>query len=153
MGDPRVAAPLSAVSDRSVDRISSHTGDVSTVLPVYAKKEADASFASKCGYDRLVRDTRVLIVEDILTTGGSVREVVSAVCRCGGDPVAVAALCKRGAVTADTLGITGKLLSLTSIDLSSWDEQACPLSRRCPINTDVGQGREFLARRESNANG
>jgi hypothetical protein len=40
------------------------------------------------------------------------------------------------------------LVALLDVALDAWDADACPLCRDgVPINTDVGKGREFLARR------
>ena len=51
-----------------------------------------AASALRRGYDRLVAGRRVLVVEDVLNTGGSVRDAVAAVRAAGGEVVAVAAL-------------------------------------------------------------
>lgn len=116
------------------------------VLAVYAEKSGDG-FALTRGYDQLVAGKRVLIAEDILTTGGSVAKVVSSVEAVGGVVIGVVALCNRGAVLAETLGVS-RLQALVDVNLESWSEDECPLCKRgVPINTTVGKGREFLARR------
>ncbi|MBI2343801.1 MAG: phosphoribosyltransferase [Deltaproteobacteria bacterium] len=92
------------------------------------------------GYDRLIASRRVLVVEDVLTTGGSVRQVVDAVRRVGGIPVGVSALCNRGGVTIESLAVP-TLHALLSLILESWPAQDCPLCRRgIPINTSLGKG-------------
>jgi orotate phosphoribosyltransferase len=48
------------------------------VPAVYAEK-ADGGMALRRGYDKLVAGRRVLVVEDVLNTGGSVRDAVAAV--------------------------------------------------------------------------
>jgi orotate phosphoribosyltransferase len=114
---------------------------------VYAEKAAEGGMALRRGYDKLVAGRRVLVVEDVLNTGGSVREAVAAVRAAGGDPVVVAALVNRGAVTAADVGVPA-LVALLDVALDAWDAEACPLCRDgVPVNTDVGKGREFLARR------
>ncbi len=122
------------------------------VLGVYAEKapEGDA-FVIKRGYDELCRSKRVLVVEDILTTGGSVKKVVEAARAIPCEIVGVAALCNRGVVTAQDVGGPGELFSLTQVQLEAWDEKDCPLCRaQVPINISVGKGREFLASRKKN---
>jgi orotate phosphoribosyltransferase len=117
------------------------------VLAVYAEKEPDGSFAFRRGYDRLLAGRKVLVVEDVLTTGGSLRAVIEAVRRCGGTIAGVAALVNRGGVTAEQLGSPVPLLALATIELESYPEEDCPLCRAgVPINTEVGKGRDFLAR-------
>jgi orotate phosphoribosyltransferase len=111
---------------------------------IYAEKTA-GGMALRRGYDKLVAGRRVLVVEDILNTGGSIRETIAAVREAGGDVVAAAALVNRGGVTAADVGAP-QLVALLDVALDAWDPDACPLCRdSVPINTDVGKGREFLA--------
>ncbi len=92
------------------------------------------------GYEQWIRDRRVLVVEDILTTGGSVRQVVDAVRRSGGTPVAVTALCNRGGVESADVGNV-PLHALLSLTLESWNAIDCPLcAQGIPISTAVGKG-------------
>ncbi len=100
--------------------------------------------------DALISGKRVLVVEDILTTGGSALKVVEAVRAKGGEVVAVAVLCNRGEVTPEMIGGVPKLLALANMKLDAWDEADCPMCREgIPINTEVGKGREFLARKQA----
>jgi orotate phosphoribosyltransferase len=116
-------------------------------LPAVYAEKADGGMALRRGYDKLVAGKRVLVVEDILNTGGSVKDAVAAVRTAGGAVVAVAALVNRGGVTAADVGVPA-LAALLAVSLEAWDAEACPLCRDgIPINTDVGKGREFLARR------
>jgi orotate phosphoribosyltransferase len=130
--------------------VARHLSELTTreVLCVYAEKTGDGGFSIKRGYDRLIRGKRVLVVEDVLTTGESVRNVVQAVRAAGGEVAAVAGLCNRGEVTANDLVGAPELFCLASIPLDTTDETECPLcARGIPINVDVGKGREFLARK------
>ena len=119
------------------------------ICGVYAEKiEGGDGFVIKRGYDKIIAGKKVLVVEDILTTGGSVKKVVEAVRAVGGKVIGVAALCNRGGVTADDLGAP-QLHTLVAIQLDSWDEKSCPLcAKGVPINTEVGKGREFLAKKK-----
>jgi orotate phosphoribosyltransferase len=91
----------------------------------------------------------VLVVEDILTTGGSARQVVEAVQRQGGSVVGVGALCNRGDVSAATLGAPA-LFALTAVPLTSYAPEECPLcAAGVPINTRVGKGAAFVAQRRT----
>lgn len=109
--------------------------------------EETGRFVLKRGYDKLVEGRNVLVVEDVLTTGGSVRKVVEAVRRHGGNVLGVMALCNRGGVTAHDVGNVPRLDALVNLTLESWEEEHCPLcAQSVPINTQVGKGAEFLAR-------
>ncbi len=77
------------------------------VLAIYAEEssvDGEKQRVLRRGYDSLVVGRRVLVVEDILTTGGSARLVVEAITAAGGIVVGVGALCNRGAVTALQVG-------------------------------------------------
>jgi orotate phosphoribosyltransferase len=129
--------------------LSQWTGHHLAVLAVYAEKLPAGGLALRRGYDRLVAGRRVLVVEDVLNTGGSVRQAVAAVRAAGGEVVAVAALCNRGGVTAADLDVP-RLIALVELSLESWDAAACPLCRDgVPIDTSIGKGREFLAARSA----
>ncbi|MBI4237244.1 MAG: phosphoribosyltransferase [Deltaproteobacteria bacterium] len=114
------------------------------VLACYAEERVGADGHKERyfgrGYDQLIRDRRVLIVEDVLNTGGSVKLVVDAVVRAGGTPVAVRALCNRGAVAAEDVGGVS-VSALVDLALESWPADACPLCRRgVPVSPLVGKG-------------
>jgi orotate phosphoribosyltransferase len=67
---------------------------------------------------------RVLIVEDIITTGGSVEEVVAVVREHGGVPVGVGILVDRSGGTVD-FGIPHQ--SLLHLTVDTYQADACPL--------------------------
>lgn len=112
-----------------------------SVVAVYAEQQGDThQRVFRRGYDALLAGRRVLVVEDVLTTGGSARGVVEAVRACGGEVAGVGALCNRGAVDANTLGVP-RFVALVSLSLESWDASECPLCQQgVPINTRVGKG-------------
>lgn len=136
------------------------------VLGVYAEKEVVAisdsegldrkcyaetgNFVIKRGYDKLVSGKNVLVVEDVLTTGGTAKKVIEAVRAIGGNVVGLGALCNRGGITPDNVADVPKLVALVEALLDSWNEEDCPMCKEgIPINTDVGKGREFLARKST----
>lgn len=119
------------------------------VASTYAEKADDGSFVIKRGYDKFITGQRVLVVDDVLNTGGSARKVVDAARGFGGNVLAVAALCNRGNVTVHDLGDVPELFSLINVQMDAWDAADCPLCRKqIPINTSVGKGREYLARQQ-----
>lgn len=121
-----------------------------TVLSVYTEEEgedADRRALFRRGYADLVTGKRVLVVEDVITTGDSARRVVQAVQHTGGVVVGVGVLCNRGGITAAMLGAP-VLTALVELHLESWDEAECPLCREgVPVNTRVGKGATFLAKK------
>lgn len=129
------------------------THDVEEVLGVYAEKTGGC-FVFNQEYGKLVTGKRILVVEDVLTTGGSVKKVAEAVRVYGGDVIGVGALVNRGGVTPKDINVP-KLFSLVNAKfdawlLDVWNETNCPLCKQnIPINTDIGHGREFLAHLDS----
>ncbi|MEX0918621.1 MAG: phosphoribosyltransferase family protein [Candidatus Paceibacterota bacterium] len=119
------------------------------IFGVYAEKSEDGdTFVIKRGYDKFIVGKKVLVVEDVLTTGGSAKKVVEATRAIGGHVVGLGVLCNRGGITPSEVADVPKLDALISITLDAWAEDDCPLCKRqVPINTDVGKGRDFLARR------
>ncbi len=119
------------------------------VTAVYAEKEGhEDRFVIKRGYDKLIVGKRVLVVEDVLTSGGSAKKVIEAVRALGGNVVGLGVLCNRGGITPADVGDVPKLVALVDVTLEAWDESDCFLCKmKVPINTDVGKGREFVARK------
>jgi orotate phosphoribosyltransferase len=66
---------------------------------------------------------RVLVVEDVVTTGGSVEEVIALVRRAGGEPVGVASLIDRGGDRA----FGGVYRPLLQLKVESWEPESCAL--------------------------
>ena len=67
---------------------------------------------------------RILVVEDIVTTGGSARAVVDLVRMSGGEPVGIGALIDRNDPARAELGT--RLEALAKLDVASWDPEQCP---------------------------
>ena len=83
---------------------------------------------------------RVLVVEDILTTGGSAREVVDLVAGTGAQPVGAAVLLDRSDPAAPPdLGVP--LRSLVRLDVPSFTEDECPQCLEGEPITDPGSRR------------
>ena len=133
--------------------IAHHLSEITRreVFGVYAEKaESGDTFIIKRGYDKLVAGKNVLVVEDVLTTGGSAKKVVEATRALGGNIVGLGILCNRGGITPQDVADPPKLFALVNVKLDAWDEAECPLcAKSVPINTDVGKGREYLARKKA----
>ena len=67
---------------------------------------------------------RILVVEDVVTTGLSTRETIDVARAAGGVVVGAAALVDRSRGTAD-LGVP--FASLLTMDLPTWPQAECPL--------------------------
>jgi orotate phosphoribosyltransferase len=69
---------------------------------------------------------RCLVVEDVMTTGGSIREVVTCVETLGGVVVGVGALIDRSGGAAS---FSVKRAALATVKATTWKPEECPLCR------------------------
>lgn len=126
--------------------VAYHVGELTGTSPlaVYAEKAGD-SLVLKRGYDHLVEGKRVVVLEDILNTGGSAKKAVDVVRAAGGDVVGLAVLVNRqpATVTSEMFGIP--LITLAEFPAEAYDADQCPLcAAGRPINTKIGHGKKLL---------
>ncbi len=69
---------------------------------------------------------KVLVVEDVVTTGGSVKEVINVIKEQGGNVVGVGSIVNRTSGNVD-FGVPFK--SVISVDVESWEPEDCPLCK------------------------
>ncbi len=74
--------------------------------------------------------TRFIVTEDVVTTGGSVKEVIALVRKLGGEVAAVASLVDRSNGKVD-FGV--KFVNLISMDITSYEPEDCPLCKEGKI--------------------
>jgi orotate phosphoribosyltransferase len=70
---------------------------------------------------------KILVVEDVITTGGSTRECISALTAAGGNVIAAASIIDRSNGAAD-VGVPRT--ALLAMDVRSYDPAACPMCAR-----------------------
>lgn len=119
------------------------------ILGVYTEKTPDKNQIFTRGYDKLVKGKKVLVVEDITTTGGSVVKVIKSVREAGGKVIAVCVLVNRDPekINSKTMGVPYS--SLAEVKMQAWEEKDCPLCKKdLPINTVVGKGRQYLEQKK-----
>ena len=73
------------------------------------------------------KDEKVLVVEDVTTTGGSVKEVIDIAKERGGQVVGVGVLIDRSGGRID-FGV--KMKSLLTLDIKSYQPEECPLCKK-----------------------
>ena len=94
------------------------------VRMVFAER-AEGALAFRRGF-ALAPHERTLIVEDVITTGGSAREVVELVQAAGASPIGIGALLER-VDPARTPDLGAPLKALVRLQVSSWEQSECPL--------------------------
>ncbi len=119
------------------------------VLSVFTEKTPDEDQIFKRGYDKLVKGKKILIVEDIVTTGGSVKKVVKSVKAAGGKVIGVCVMINKDPKVINTKTVGVPFSSLGVLQVSSYDEKNCPLCKSdVPVNTNLGHGKKFLAEKK-----
>lgn len=99
----------------------------------------------KRGYDALVTGKRVLVVEDLTTTGASVKKVVERVKEAKGKVIGVYVLVNRNPEGINDDYMQAPFHSLSVFKADAYEEKECQLCKKgIPLNTEVGHGREFL---------
>ncbi len=112
---------------------------------VYAEKDGEGGFKFTRGYDAFVKGKKVLVVEDVLTTGGSVKKVIDLTREAGGKIVGLGVIANRGNVKAKDVGVK-KIDALIDIQMVTMEAKDCTLCKeKVPVNTNVGKGKLFLA--------
>jgi len=91
---------------------------------LFSERDKEGIMALRRGFE-VVPQNRVLIAEDVLTTGRSVREVIAMLKDKGIEPVGVASLVDRSGGDLDFGGI--KCESLIKLNVPSFKESDCPL--------------------------
>ena len=131
------------------------------ILSAYTEKDAGTTASAaeskqlfRRGYDAVVKGKKVLVVEDITTTGGSVKKTIHSIREAHGQIVAVCVLVNRDPKNIDSTMMEIPFIPLAEVKMQVWDAGACPLCKKnVPINTTVGKGREYLAKKQSSFSG
>jgi orotate phosphoribosyltransferase len=123
------------------------------IIGIYTEKTPDSQQIFTRGYDKYVKGKNVLIVEDNVTTGGSVRKVVDAVNNSEGKVIEVCSMTNINPnpemITDEVIG--AKYSSLTQLPVVLYDEKDCPMCKEnVPINTEHGHGKKYLEAKKQN---
>lgn len=115
------------------------------ILAIYTEKNKEGVQIFTRGYDKLVKEKNILIVEDAPTTGGSAKKVVEIVNAVGGKVVAVSVMVNknREEVTSEFFGVP--FFPLAEIEMKSYEAKDCLMCKKgIPVNTTFGHGKKFL---------
>ena len=91
---------------------------------IFSERDSMGEMRLRRGF-RIYPENKVLIAEDVLTTGRSVKEVIDLLKQDGITPIGVAAIVDRSSGKLDFDGI--KHESLIKLDIPTFEENACPL--------------------------
>ncbi len=91
-------------------------------VPFMFLERVDGEFQLRRGFS-IKPGARILVVEDIVSTGLSAREAITAVRKAGGDVLALACLVDRSAGQVD---VEAPMISLAQLDVAAWPPDALP---------------------------
>ncbi|MFU0833435.1 MAG: Orotate phosphoribosyltransferase [Oscillospiraceae bacterium] len=91
----------------------------------FTERGQDGKMALRRGF-AVKPGQRVLVVEDVVTTGGSVREVIELVKQSGGIVVGVGSIVDR---TGGKIDFGVPYQAVVSMEVESWEPQDCPLCK------------------------
>ncbi len=145
-----VGAPMGAI--RLADGVAYW---VNKLFPRDNRVKVRSIYADKVGDDLVIKRNfpkvfelglgrGAFLIDDILNTGKSGKQLRDAVVRAGGVPYRLGALCNRGGNTAESLGVPG-LVSLLDLKFEAFEEGEIPdwLKAR-QVRTDLGHGAKWL---------
>ncbi len=118
--DEKVAAVIAPAVGGIV--VAHETARALGVRAVFAEREQD-EMRLRRGFE-LAAGERVLVVEDVVTTGGSVKEVIELVKASGATPIGVAALVDRSGGRVD-FGLP--FVPLVRLDVHTYPAERCKL--------------------------
>ena len=115
------------------------------VLGVYTEKTPEKTQIFTRGYDKLVKNKNILVIEDLTTTGGSVKKVVDSVKEVGGVVAAVGVMVNRNPEEVTESFIGAPFFALGELPVRTYLAEECPLCEKgIPVNTNVGHGKKFV---------
>jgi orotate phosphoribosyltransferase len=101
------------------------------VRSIFVERDRSGQMALRRGFE-LKRGERVLVIEDVWTTGGSTRETIGVVEQEGGLAVAAGALIDR---SGGRLELNVPSRALLEMDVPSYEPDDCPLCRAGGVPT------------------
>ena len=145
----RLGAAVAGLFDSGLDVVASPAVGAlllgfTTALAANARfiftERVDGLMGFRRGF-RLEHHERVLVVEDVVTTGGSVAEVAALVGAAGARLVGVGALIDRRRRPIGELGLGAPFRALARVEADAWPPDACPRCASGEALEDPGSNR------------
>lgn len=96
------------------------------VRAIFTERDAATRVMSLRRGFRIEPGERAVVIEDVVTTGGSSREVIEVVTAAGGKVVAAGSIMDRSGGRAE-FGV--RRVALATLDVQTWSEADCPMCR------------------------
>ena len=92
---------------------------------IFTERDPSGKMTLRRGF-RVERDETAVVIEDVITTGGSTREVFEVLRHAGANVIAAGSIIDRSGGTAD-VGVPR--VALESMQVTAYDETGCPMCR------------------------
>lgn len=113
------------------------------ILGIYTEKDAQKNQVLMRAYDSLVCGKKVLVIEDLTTTGGSIKKVVDRVRQAGGIIVEACVMVNKDPERVNEVSVGAPFSFLAEFRVTSYEASQCPLcAQGIPVNTSVGHGKK-----------
>ena len=114
-------------------------------MQIFLQEKKSGKQVLRRGYDVIVKGKKVLVVEDLTTTGGSVKQVVDCVREAGGQVVSVCVMVNRDPKNVNAESVGAPFAAADVLEAQAFDEADCPFCKEArPINTNIGHGKKYL---------
>jgi orotate phosphoribosyltransferase len=105
----------------------------------FLQRDSQGSMSIRSGFLDGVHGSRVLLVEDVCTTGGSIIESIDALRSAGAEVLNVGLIVDR---TAGKLQLDVPYRALLSVEAASWNSEECPLCKEgIPVTVPGSSGK------------
>ena len=105
--------------------IGHEVGRAFGVPAIFTERDAEKKMVLRRGFT-IPEGAKVVVIEDVVTTGGSTKEVVELLRGMGANVLAAGSIIDRSGGTAD-VGVPR--LALAELKVQSWKPEDCPLCR------------------------
>ena len=118
------------------------------ILSIFTEKSPEKHQLLERGFDKLIKNKKVLIVEDITATGSSVIKVIKSSKKAGAIIKGIGVIVNRDPKNVTSTIFEGiPFTSLVVFEIKSYNERDCPYCiKKIPINIFIGHGKSYLER-------
>jgi len=93
----------------------------------FLQRDKNGVMTVRGGFRDAVTDKRILLVEDVATTGGSIRESIKSLAEYGSEVVRIGIIVDR---TGGNLDFGVPYTALLTVQAESWEKELCPLCEK-----------------------